>query len=470
MSAPHRNSVIETILKLKGLGGIRLLSKSDIFYSDDGELTYVGKMMANLPIDVRLTKLIIIGYMFSVLEEAIIVAAGLNIKSIFQTRFNKKLEDYSNKLNWANGSGCDSIAILNAYKFWQHEREKGTLQKYDDEQKWCNKYGLDRKNLHEMRLLIFKIQDRLKIMNLEQLTGEKVVSWDTSEKPMIIKICIAGAFIPNYFIKGISDKETERSVYKSLVGQDPNRTVYFRKMDEKQIREVYIERIKHKFVEYGIANTTRGIKVSFDFSKVFVQFSGDDTCVDYGNESDSTFIPGSICNEIYKAVKFRKTGSNRTKSSSDDSYNTPFEIEVLHPDDTREYARSLGILEKINGEEKVKKFFYDCPEHIYLPSFNTKEMLGFVTYIEHCNKFYFQPVDDNSGVLSDIETSFKNEADFFEAKNLKVGKLVFALHQNFYKRAKIILVDHRTNTAECFMVDYGYTADVSIFNLLVQKN
>ena len=128
--------------------------------------------------------------MFSVLDDIIIIAAGLNIKSVFQTRYNRKLEDYILKTRWSNGSGCDAITLLNAYKFWQNEREKGTLRKYEDEQKWCNRYGLDRKNLHEMRLLIFKIQSRLKEMNIEPLTGNKSIIWSEKEKPLIIKMCL----------------------------------------------------------------------------------------------------------------------------------------------------------------------------------------------------------------------------------------------------------------------------------------
>ena len=55
-----------------------------------------------MPIDVRLAKLVIFGYLFDVLEDCIIIAAGLSSKSIFAFPFDKKLKAYANKLQWSN--------------------------------------------------------------------------------------------------------------------------------------------------------------------------------------------------------------------------------------------------------------------------------------------------------------------------------------------------------------------------------
>ena len=39
----------------------------------DGELTFVGRVMAELPVDIRIGKLIILGYVFGLLEECLII-------------------------------------------------------------------------------------------------------------------------------------------------------------------------------------------------------------------------------------------------------------------------------------------------------------------------------------------------------------------------------------------------------------
>jgi HrpA-like RNA helicase len=43
---------------------------------DDGDLTVLGEIVSALPVDVRLGKLVIFGFLFGVLEETIIIAAG----------------------------------------------------------------------------------------------------------------------------------------------------------------------------------------------------------------------------------------------------------------------------------------------------------------------------------------------------------------------------------------------------------
>lgn len=39
----------------------------------DGDLTYLGRVVANLPVDPHLAKLIVMGYLFGCLEECIII-------------------------------------------------------------------------------------------------------------------------------------------------------------------------------------------------------------------------------------------------------------------------------------------------------------------------------------------------------------------------------------------------------------
>lgn len=47
--------------------------KSGIANPYDGDLTFVGRVLAQLPVDIHLGKLIILGHVFGCIEEAIIV-------------------------------------------------------------------------------------------------------------------------------------------------------------------------------------------------------------------------------------------------------------------------------------------------------------------------------------------------------------------------------------------------------------
>lgn len=50
----------------------------------DGDMTFLGKVMALMPLDVHLSKLIVLGYMFSVLQDTIIMGM-LKVFTYFRT-------------------------------------------------------------------------------------------------------------------------------------------------------------------------------------------------------------------------------------------------------------------------------------------------------------------------------------------------------------------------------------------------
>jgi len=78
-------------MQLKQIGAL-LPTVNGVNKKDDGDLTLLGEIVASLPVDVRLGKLIVLGFLFDVLDEAVIIAAGLSNKSIFTTPFEKKVE------------------------------------------------------------------------------------------------------------------------------------------------------------------------------------------------------------------------------------------------------------------------------------------------------------------------------------------------------------------------------------------
>lgn len=51
-----------------------------IISSVDGDLTYMGKIMAYLPLEPPMSKLIYFGYIFNILNEAIIMGMFINLQ------------------------------------------------------------------------------------------------------------------------------------------------------------------------------------------------------------------------------------------------------------------------------------------------------------------------------------------------------------------------------------------------------
>jgi ATP-dependent RNA helicase TDRD9 len=136
-----------TTLSLKEIGAL-LTTVNGVNCKDDGDLTVLGELIAALPVDVRLGKLIVYGHLFNVLEEAVIIAAGLSGKSLFTTPLEKKLQyvaiyyfwcpffacflyfrAYANKLVWADRTFSDCFAVFIAYNNWTKKRREGFFQR-----------------------------------------------------------------------------------------------------------------------------------------------------------------------------------------------------------------------------------------------------------------------------------------------------------------------------------------------------
>lgn len=61
----------------------------------------------------------LVGHVFNILDECVIMAAGLSSKNIFTSPFQQKLLAYQVKMMWAEGSFSDPITILNAYRAYK---------------------------------------------------------------------------------------------------------------------------------------------------------------------------------------------------------------------------------------------------------------------------------------------------------------------------------------------------------------
>lgn len=72
LDKPYLNDIHEAVLRLKEMGAMLTTTKGQVV-PRDGDITYIGEVMARLPIDVKLSKLIALGYCFGVLDECIVI-------------------------------------------------------------------------------------------------------------------------------------------------------------------------------------------------------------------------------------------------------------------------------------------------------------------------------------------------------------------------------------------------------------
>lgn len=95
MDHPKLNDIANTILILKEVGA--LLRTCDGKPNDmDGDISFMGRIMAHLPLDVKIAKFIILGYCFSILDECIVIGMNASIYKFLHFFLNFCLDFFSN--------------------------------------------------------------------------------------------------------------------------------------------------------------------------------------------------------------------------------------------------------------------------------------------------------------------------------------------------------------------------------------
>lgn len=244
-------------------------------------------------------------------------AAGLTSKSIFKVSFEQSIREYSRRLEWSNGSGSDLFAVLNAYRIWTMKFNVGEFGKKPEqrqaERDFCEKHGLDVRSMNECHQLVQELTQRLDYLNIKELAGVDRLRWTDSEKSIILKVVISGAFYPNFFATvPIGNASIEHDIFRSMNGRDPDTTVFFSGFKKENIRQLYVEPIRNLFRNIVVDEENIGsIKVSFDgdSEKVFVTFEDHQKFTENERSDWDTkrcSIPGKTLPEVYKAIKMRK--------------------------------------------------------------------------------------------------------------------------------------------------------------------
>uniref|UniRef100_A0A182JZG9 Probable ATP-dependent RNA helicase spindle-E n=1 Tax=Anopheles christyi TaxID=43041 RepID=A0A182JZG9_9DIPT len=459
MSPPNLSDVSNTVLQLKELGALLRTAKG-VYDLQDGDITYLGHIMSTLPLDVHLAKLVALGYVFSVLDEAVIIAAGMNVKNIFcQLR---SIEALQVKRHFANGSASDGIAILNAYNWWRSIKEQGSG---GDTIAWCKRYRLDIKSLSEMAELVHEITMRLQMANIRVVRGANNARWTDRERTVVLKVVMAGAFYPNYFIPTcVTDRElSDRMVYTEIGGRDPFSTVFFCGFDHNNyIGPLYRNQIKALLNESKPNSEHHLMKVEFERStnKIFVQFQypPDQQCgrnlFDEHNSADRVH-PG-----VYEAIKLRLLRRNQT------------ELLVMQHNDAIKFAteQNLGVWKDHEWHPRS----IEIPNaHLSVePPIYWNRIEATVTHVDHPNSFYLRPHDKNDHIYHDIKRQLNSPdvalQSFPAGYTFKHREIVAAPLPNTTQitlaRAKLLKQCGVSREAHwiVFFMDFGSTATVAV--------
>ncbi|EIW86710.1 P-loop containing nucleoside triphosphate hydrolase protein [Coniophora puteana RWD-64-598 SS2] len=118
-------------------------------------LTALGRVLLQLPVDVQMGRLVLYGSFFRCLDQALTLAAVLTNRDPFVAPMHLKAEANAAKMKWVPEEfPSDPLAVMNAYNAWWQKQRKG---EYVSANRFCTENFLSKPTL----LLITKIRGSL---------------------------------------------------------------------------------------------------------------------------------------------------------------------------------------------------------------------------------------------------------------------------------------------------------------------
>ncbi|OIT40058.1 pre-mrna-splicing factor atp-dependent rna helicase deah1 [Nicotiana attenuata] len=171
MDPPPAEAILKALELLFALGALNKL----------GELTKIGRRMAEFPLDPMLSKMIVASEKYKCSDEIISIAAMLSVgNSIFYRPKDKQVHADNARMNFHMGNVGDHIALLNVYNSWK-ETNFST--------EWCYENYIQVRSLKRAR----DIRDQLEGL-LERVEIELTSNINDLEA---IKKSIASGFFPH---------------------------------------------------------------------------------------------------------------------------------------------------------------------------------------------------------------------------------------------------------------------------------
>nr|XP_032521208.1 probable ATP-dependent RNA helicase spindle-E [Danaus plexippus plexippus] len=436
MDPPDMSNIHRTILVLKEVGALKKTMDGEWCVSD-GDITHLGRIMAKLPLDVRVSKLILLGYIYGCLEEAVVMAAGLSVKNVFSSPFRERLNAYNSKLTWADGSTSDCIALLNVYKVWNHLRQqKYFKQQGTNEVQWARRFYVQVRALRELDDMVKEIRARLSREGIQQGTAP----WNKQELPLVLKVVLAGAFYPQYFTQASTDESRERDAVKVVGGLDPRGSVYLRGLPDAQPAEIYQAAVRAAV--HRLLGDEPRVTVDRNSRKIYLTFQ-DNESSKTGNKGGDPTIPGQVLLPVYKAVKARQ-----------------LKMDVRIP--------LLPLEKAIALSEAMKSKLVDMDLNAMVPSLPDIDDTHFALKISqfiNVGKFWVQHDDESTrNELREIQRSLNSRPLLAVTGDVAVDDLVTAPYADgtttLMYRARIIRILPR-DMLEVLYIDYGSAGRVS---------
>ena len=238
MNPPTQEAIKKTIFRLQKMGAlvdvnfagndeIMDIEESNekqkrIVYSS-GKITKIGRIFADLPIDIKYSRLIILSYCLGQIDVGISLAAILSQDRPLFLNSNKcnRISLYDSKNCFCDKQNCDFIALYTAYKLWcskykndfvnakinfDTRLKRANRERYKEIQSYTKKNNLDLKTIKEIIRVENDLKKRLSLKGFySKYFEEKPLNFVDKRSAFILKIILAGTFYNQMFAPEYDD-------------------------------------------------------------------------------------------------------------------------------------------------------------------------------------------------------------------------------------------------------------------------
>jgi len=128
--------------------------------TEDEHLTPIGKTLSQLPVDITLGKMLIMGTLFEQVDAVLSLAAALSVQSPYTSWAHRDLDAVAARKSLDSDHG-DPLTLLNTYRAWLEEKANSDANRT---KKWCKRRGLEEQRFYEMTKLRQQFKSLLKVV------------------------------------------------------------------------------------------------------------------------------------------------------------------------------------------------------------------------------------------------------------------------------------------------------------------
>ncbi|XP_069571059.1 ATP-dependent RNA helicase TDRD9 [Brachyistius frenatus] len=440
LSPPNLCDIVRTVLQLKEMGALSVKNDSES-QNEDGNLTFLGRVLAHLPVDLYLGKMIVLGHVFGCLDESLIIAATLSLKSFFAIPSMQQLAGHRSKLAFARGVPSDAIAVVNAFQAWHSAKKKGHLRHPKDELDWGKENFIQIKRIREVAEMYEDLKKRVSQFNMHVSVDDQSSDYTSANRQkFIIQVVIAGAYYPNYFGQGEID---EYLASKELSGFNPRTTVMVRNLPPYSF--LYYKQLQSLFRLCGQVKF-----ISFENSRAYVEF--------YRTSQDSGVLPevslALLLSHQSRPMELSVYPTDQIEMCAGNRHTTHMKYSRVNVDFQSQSVCPVAVVNSSIDPEKIP------PNTLFVV--NITEVLevghfwGFQADEASLQKQRHLTAEINKRTLHPVPVSLYPNL-------LCLAPYTEHREQNLYYRAKILHI--RGNTVEVFFLDFGNTEVVACSSL-----